>query len=134
MPLLLILLVAAIAVVVLVVLSRANEIFCVSIRGGRCIVVRGHVSPALWRELTAVVRMARVQRGTVRGVKDGGRARIVTEGIDEGTTQRLRNALGSTGFANAKASAPSNKSGSRNLGQILGVAWLAWLFMGRRGP
>ncbi|MFK7985567.1 MAG: DUF3634 family protein [Sandaracinaceae bacterium] len=121
-----------IAAIGYLVVSRMNEIFCVSIRDGQCLVVRGHVSPALWRELTAVVRLARVDRGTVRAIKDGGRPRLVTRGLDEGTTQRLRNAFGSAGFGGAKASAPRPGGASRNLGQLLGFAWLAWLFVGRR--
>ena len=132
MPVLLILLAAAVALVVLLVLSRANEIFYVSIRDGRCLVIRGRVSPALWRELTAVARMARIERGAVRAVKDGGAARLVTEGIDEGTAQRLRNALGTTGFGGAKASAPAGDPATRNLGQLLGLALLAWLLLPRR--
>ncbi len=130
MPILLIGLILVAAVAYLVV-SRMNEIFCVSIRDGLCLVVRGHVSPALWRELTAVVRLARVESGTVRAIKEEGRPRLVTRGLDEGTTQRLRNAFGSAGFGGAKASAPQPGGRSRNLGQILGFAWLAWLFVGR---
>lgn len=131
MPLLLIGLVV-LGVVGYVVVSRLNEIFCVSIRDGRCLVIRGHVSPALWRELTAVVRLARVESGTVRAIKQGGRPRLVTRGLDEGTTQRLRNAFGTAGFGGAKASASTPSPSGRNLGQMLGIAWLAWLLLGRR--
>jgi hypothetical protein len=133
MGLLYILAIALIVVVVLVAISRANEIFYVSVRDGRCLVVRGSVPPSLWRELREVVRLAKVRRGAVRAVKDGGRPRLVVDGIDEGTAQRLRNAFGAQGFGHLKASAPTagGDCGSRNLGQLLGLAWLAWLLTRR---
>jgi hypothetical protein len=120
----------AVVIAAIVFLARMNEVFCVSIREGRCIVVRGSVSPALWSELQTVVRMNRVQRGTVRAVKDGGRLRLVVDGIDEGTAQRLRNAFGTRGFSQARTGEGS-ASQSKNLGQLLGIAWLAWLLSGR---
>lgn len=134
MPVLLIVALAVVAVVAWVVLSRANEMFCVSVRSGRCLVIRGHVPPSLWRELKDVMGRARVARGTVRAIKSGGRPRLVFSGVDEGTQQRLRNAFGAQGFGHLKASAPvGGASGpSRNLGQLLGFAWLAWLLAGRR--
>lgn len=133
MPILLILVVAAVAVVIALVLARANEIFYVSIRDGRCLLMRGHVSPSLWRELREVVRIARVRHGKVRAVKSGGRPRLVCDGLDDGTAQRLRNAFGAQGFGHLKASAPIGGAGGghRNLGQLLGFAWLAWLLTRR---
>lgn len=128
-----ILVVAAVVAVVAIVLSRANELFCVSVRSGRCLIVRGHVPPSLWRELRDVMKRARAT-GTVRAVKSGGTPRLVFSGIDPSTQQRVRNAFGAMGFGHLKASAPapSSSGGSRNLGQLLGFAWLAWLLAGRR--
>lgn len=133
MPIVFILVVAAIVGVGALVLSRANEIFYVSIRGGRCLLVRGRIPPSLWRELREVVRIARVRHGAVRAVKSGWRPRLVCDGLDEGTAQRLRNAFGAQGFGHLKASAPAGAGGGghRNLGQLLGFAWLAWLLTRR---
>ncbi len=125
---------AAVVGVVLVVLSRASEIFCVSVRDGRCLIVRGNVPPAVWRELREVVSRARIHRGTIRAVKHDGGVRLACRGVDAGTQQRLRNALGSTGFGHLKASAQTGNASSgrsRNLGQLLGIAWLAWFLSGR---
>lgn len=124
----------AIAVLALVVFSRMNEVFCVSIRNGRCMIVRGRVPPSVWRELREVVGRAKIARGTVRVVKDGGRPRLVTSGLDESTAQRLRNAFAAQGYgktSTAAASCTSSSTGTRNWGQLLGIAWLAWLLSGR---
>lgn len=127
--------VAAVVALVLVALSRANEIFCVSVRDGRCMVVRGAVPPSVLREIREVARRAGIRSGTIRAVKEGGRPRLVTRGVDPGSTQRLRNAVGAQGFGHLKASqrqaASSGRGSGRNLGQWLGIAWLAWLFAGR---
>lgn len=134
MPVLWILVGGVIAALVLVALSRANEIFCVSIRNGRCMVVRGAVPPSVLREIAEIARRAKIRRGTVKAVKEGGRPRLVTSGVDAAVTQRLRNAVGAQGFGQLKASQVVAASGarvSRNLGQWLGVAWLAWLLGGR---
>lgn len=133
MPFVTILVIAAVVAVVALALSRANELFCVSVRRGRCLIVRGQVPPSLWRELRDVMGRAKVS-GTVRAVKSGGQPRVVfSGGIDSGTQQRVRNAFGAMGFGHLKASAPAPSSSgrSRNLGQLLGFAWLAWLLAGR---
>ncbi|HJL16347.1 MAG TPA: DUF3634 family protein [Sandaracinaceae bacterium LLY-WYZ-13_1] len=132
MPLVLLVVVLLLVALAIVAVSRANEIFCVSIRDGRCLVIRGRVPPSLWRELREVVRIAGVRRGTVRAVKRGGQPALECEGLDDGTAQRLRNAFGAQGFGHLKASAPpAGVGGSRNLGQLLGIAWLAWLLTRR---
>jgi hypothetical protein len=109
-----------------VVLSRANELFCVSIRDGACLVIRGRVPPKLWRELVTTAEVNGLTRGTVRAVREGGAARLVTDGISPEVTQRLRNGVGSAGL-NAMRFGSTGRDTSRNLGQLLGIAWLAWL-------
>lgn len=110
-------------------LSRANEIFCVSVRQGRMLVVRGRLPVALLHDFEDVIRRARVQRATIRAVSTQSHARLVVSGIDEGTAQRLRNVFGHHPIQKLRA-APL--PGQRNVGQLLGIAWLAWLFVGRR--
>jgi hypothetical protein len=118
-------------IVVLVVLSRANEIFCVSVKDGKLLVVRGAVPPALLHGIADVIQRERVLRATIRAVKGDGHARLVASGVSEGTAQRLRNVFGTHPIQKLRA-APMPKA--RNLGQVLGVAWLAWLLVGSRGP
>jgi hypothetical protein len=134
MPLLLIILVVVIAAIAVVAISRANELFFVSVRDGRCLVVRGSVPPSVWSELRLVVRMSGARRGSIRAFKEGGSPRVVVQGLGEGTAQRLRNAFGARGFHRATASgaAAAAGGGGQNLGQLLGVAWLAWLLTRRR--
>ena len=124
--------IVAIAVLVgLVMLGRANEIFCISVRDGKLLVVRGAVPPALLHGFADVVRRERVDRATIRAVKGDGHARLVASGVSEGTAQRLRNVFGTHPIQKLRAaSAPK----VRNVGQVLGVAWLAWMLLGRRGP
>ncbi len=125
MPLLALVLVLGAFAVGYLVLSRMNELFFVSVREGKALVVRGHVPPKLWRELVEVVRRDRVEHGSVRAVKADGRVRLLFSGIGEHTGQRLRNSLGSAGLASMRV---HQVRGPRNLGQILGISWLAWLF------
>jgi hypothetical protein len=111
-----------------VVWQRVNEIFAVSVRDGRVLVVRGRIPSAVLHSITDVVRRANVRRGTVRAVAGQHHARLVTSGIDEGTTQRLRNVFGVHPVQKLRG---AKLPDTRNLGQLLGIAWLAWLFVPR---
>ncbi len=126
-----ILVVAVAVVLVLVVLGRANEIFCISVRDGKLLVVRGAVPPALLHGFADVVRRERVDRATIRALKGDGHARLVASGVSEGTAQRLRNVFGTHPIQKLRAASMPRV---RNVGQVLGVAWLAWMLLGRRGP
>ena len=119
------------AAIAWLVLERAGEIFCVSVRDGRCLVVRGRIPGNLLDGIVDVVTRAGVRRATVRAVKGEHHARIVTRGLDEGTTQRLRNVFGTHPVQKLRAAPIATK---RTLGQLLGVTWLAWLLveLGRR--
>ncbi len=123
--------VAVAVVVVLVVLGRANEIFCISVRGGKLLVIRGAVPTSLLHGIADVVQRDRVKDATVRAVKADGHARLIASGVSDGTAQRLRNVFGSHPLQKLRA-APGPKV--RNVGQVLGVAWLAWMLLGQRGP
>lgn len=125
------LIVAAAVVLVLLVLGRANEIFCISVRDGKLLVVRGAVPPGLLHGIADVVRRERVDRATIRAVKAEGHARLVASGVSDGVAQRLRNVFGTHPIQKLRA-APVPKA--RNVGQVLGVTWLAWMLLGRRGP
>ncbi|NOY92532.1 MAG: DUF3634 family protein [Deltaproteobacteria bacterium] len=111
-----------------VVVPRMNELFLISVREGKLLIVRGRVPVRVRQDLADVVRRAGVRRASIRAVRESGHARLSTSGIDEGTTQRLRNAFG-THPVQRLQSAPLLRK--RNLGQILGFAWLAWLLSGR---
>jgi hypothetical protein len=112
--------------VALLFIARAGELFALSVRDGETLVVRGSLRPSLRQSLGEVVRSAGIRRATIRAVRAEGHARLVVTGqVDAGTVQRLRNVFGTHPMHRYRA-APSEVH-KRNLGQWLGIAWLAWL-------
>ena len=122
----------AIAAVALVLglwwLSRASEMFCVSVRNGRVLVVRGRVPPGLLGDIKDIVAKPAVSRATIRAVKHEEAARLLVSGnIDDGRAQRLKNCFRLYPIARLR-SAPLIERPT--LGQLLGIAWLAWFLDG----
>jgi hypothetical protein len=117
-----------VGVVVLVVFlaMRAGAIFCVSVRDGRALVIRGRVPPPLLRAIREIIAsQPAVARATIKAVRGEHGARLTARGaIDEGRIQRLRNAFGLFPTAKLRAAAPIARP---SLGQVLGIAWLAWM-------
>ena len=105
---------------------RASEIFCVSVRDGRALVIRGRVPPPLMRAIREIVAaQPEVTRATIRAVRGEHGARLTAGGaIDDGRVQRLRNAFGLYPVSKLRAAAPVSRP---TLGQVLGIAWLAWM-------
>jgi hypothetical protein len=111
-----------------VAVSRANELFVVSVRDRRVLYVRGRISPGLLGDIEDVVQRGSVQRATVRVVLRSGGIHVIARGVDELVAQRLRNTVGIHPVRRLKdAPVPAR----RNLGQRLGIAWLSWLLAGR---
>ena len=119
-------LVLAAVLVALVVwmVKRGSAIFVLSVRDGQVLLVRGRVPSRVVHALADVCARSRVARATIWAVSEDGRARLRVSGVDEGTAQRLRNAFGVSPVA-ALYAAPVLDH--RNLGQVLGIAWLAWM-------
>lgn len=109
--------------------TRTRELFVVSVRNGRTLLVRGRLSQGLMNDIAEIVASPPAARATVKAVAGEHNARLVVSGLDEGRTQRLRNTFGIRPVARLRA-APV--IGRPTLGQILGIAWLAWL-LDRRG-
>jgi hypothetical protein len=118
--------VLAVVAVVLYFAWRSAEIFCVSVRSGRALVIRGRVPPALLRAIREIVAsQPEVTHGTIRAVRGEHGARLTAGGaIDDGRLQRLRNAFGLFPTSKLRAASPVARP---TLGQVLGIAWLAWL-------
>ncbi len=114
-----------VALVAWFVWRRLNEVFCVSIRDGKVLLVRGRAPQRLVNEMTAVLRLGKVRRGTIRGVKSERGVRLACSGLDDGTEQRLRNVLGTMPISQLRAAPPIARP---TFGQVLGIAWLAWMF------
>jgi hypothetical protein len=103
--------------------TRAGELFCLSVRDGKILVVRGRAPAGFVSEAKAVV--SGVRRATIRGIKGEDRARLSFSGdLGEAREQRLRN-LFALYPASKLRQAPA--IARPTLGQILGIAWLAWL-------
>lgn len=72
--------------------SRARELFCLSVRDGQVLVVRGRIPGGLLSDIRDVISKPTVARATIRATKHEHGARLsVSGGIDEGRAQRLRN-------------------------------------------
>lgn len=106
-------------------IGRGRELFLLSARDGRVLLVRGRIPAGLMRDMREILSAARVHRATVRAVRSDGGARLEISGVEEGPAQRLRNAFGLYPISRL-STAPS--AANPSLGQILGIVWLAWLF------
>lgn len=106
-------------------IARQRELFCLSVRGGRVLVVRGRIPPGLLRDVRDVISAAGVPRATIRGVRTENGARLVASGaVSDHVAQRLRNVFGLHPVSRLVAAPPIARP---TLGQVLGIAWLAWL-------
>lgn len=111
----------------LFVVARQNALFVLSVRNGRVLVVRGRIPAGLLTDVEAIVRG--VRSATIQAVKDQGHARLTASGVDERVLQRLRNAFALYPASRLRAVPPLARP---TLGQVLGIAWLAWLLDTRR--
>jgi len=108
-------------------IPRMGELFLISLRNADLLVVRGKAPIALLQDFADILTRHGVKNATIRAVRAQGGAQLVLRGVDEGTAQRLRNAFHLYPVSHLEAAPPL---GERNLGQLLGVVWLAWLFAG----
>jgi hypothetical protein len=88
------------------------------------LVLRGRIPAGLLSDIRDVVERPAVARATIRAMKDSGSARLTVSGVDEGRAQRLRNVFGLYPISRLRAAPALAKP---TLGQLLGIAWLAWL-------
>ncbi len=119
-----VLLVLLVIIVFGVVISRANELFFLSIREGEVLLVRGRIPIGVRHDLEDVLQRADVRDASLRAVRSSGHSRLLVTGVDEGVAQRLRNAFGVHPVQKLRAAPIAT---DRNLGQVLGIMWLAWM-------
>jgi hypothetical protein len=104
---------------------RSRELFYVSVRRGRVLVVRGRIPGGFLHEASETVRKPIVARAGIRGVKGENGAQLSFSGdLDEGRRQRLRNIFALYPASQLRAASRVERP---TLGQLLGIAWLAWL-------
>ncbi len=80
----------------------------------------------LRHDLEDIFEREGTRTATVRAVDAAGSVRLETKGADERVAQRCRNVFGTYSIQSLRA-AP--RQSSRNLGQLLGLAWLAWMLL-----
>jgi hypothetical protein len=111
--------------------SRASDLFCLSVRDAKVIIVRGRIPPELFSSIRDVVAMLKTKRATIRAVKDNGGARIDVMGTpNDELGQRVRNMFSLYPVARLRHAKMIDRP---TMGQLLGIAWLAWLFDRTRG-
>jgi hypothetical protein len=119
-------LLAVLAVIGLWWFTRMGELFYVSVRNGKCLVVRGRVPTSMLQELAEAVKKPLVKRGAIRAWKteSGGQLRCSGD-IDEGREQRMRNTFMLYPMSKMRQAPAISKP---TLGQLSGIAWIAWMF------
>jgi hypothetical protein len=107
-------------------LSRLSELFYVSVRDGKVLVVRGRVPVSMLQAFREAVASPPVRRGSIRAFRTEIGGQLVCSGdIDDGREQRMRNTF-MLYPASQLRHAPAIQQPT--LGQLAGIAWIAWLF------
>ena len=122
--------IAVFALIFFWVIPRINELFLISVRGGKLLVVRGNVPVAVKRDFADVIKRAGIEQATIRAIKTDSQARLVMGGVDEKTAQQLRNLFGIYPVSKLRTARPSIEQ--RNFGQRLGLVWLSWMLTSKR--
>lgn len=113
-----------------ILVSRAGELFYVSVRDGKLLVVRGRVPVSMLQEFRDAVNQPTVRRGSIRAFRTSSGGQLSCSGdISDGREQRMRNTFMLYPAAQLRSAPPIK---SPTLGQLTGVAWLAWM-LDRRG-
>lgn len=105
-----------------------RTLFKVSIRNGEFLVVSGRVPVRFLQDVAEVVRDEKLTRGTISAVAREHGSSLSFSNIPEGPQQRLRNAFRLYPVADLRHAPAIAKP---SLGQMLGIAWLAWLLESR---
>lgn len=115
----------AVAIVIVWLLARAGELFYISVRDGKLLVVRGRVPVSMLQEFRDCVRNPTVRRGSIKAFKTESGGQLACSGdIAEGREQRMRNTFMLYPASKLRI-APAAKE--RTFGQLVGFAWLAWM-------
>jgi hypothetical protein len=107
---------------------RSRDICVLSVRRGRVLLMRGGLPQGLLAALAEIVERRGVAKATVRIARDGERGRLSASGLDATALQQARNVLGTYPLPRLLA---GHVRRPQNLGQRLGIAWLAWWLRAR---
>jgi hypothetical protein len=122
----LIVVIALVLIGIMFAANRANTLFVIQVKEGRCQVLRGHVPGGLLSRIREVVRLGRLQDVRIIAVRGRDRVEIRVHPADESTQQRLRNVMGTHPTSAFRANAESPWVG--RLRWTLGVTAMSWLF------
>jgi hypothetical protein len=118
-------LIIVVAPIIIWWMGRLNELFFVSVRDGKLLIVRGRVPIALLQDFDEAVNRPTIARGSIRAFKTPTGSQLRCGGqIGEGREQRMRNAFMLYPAAQLRSAPVSVKP---TFGQVVGVAWLAWM-------
>jgi hypothetical protein len=105
--------------------ERKRELFFLSFRSGKLLVIRGRVPQALLNDFSDALRRQQITRATLKAMRRPTGAQLSVGGeIDDFQAQRLRNLFRVYPLSNLSAAPAAN---DRTVGQVLGIAWLAWM-------
>src|SRR3954463_11922072 len=114
-----------VGIVIFLLWLRSGELFYISVRDGKLLVVRGRVPVSMLQEFRDCVRNPVVRRGSIKAFKTESGGQLACSGdIGEGREQRMRNTFMLYPASKLRL-APEQKE--RTLGQLTGMAWLAWM-------
>ncbi|MFZ5480105.1 MAG: DUF3634 family protein [Myxococcota bacterium] len=103
----------------------SRTMFKLSVRDGQVLVVKGRVPIRFLQDVREVVSHHAVGNCTISGVaREHGAGLAFSGDIDEGSQQRLRNTFRLCPASEVRHAPPVKNP---TLGQVLGIAWLAWL-------
>src|SRR5689334_3288649 len=113
--------IAAVALAAWLWSERKRELFFLSFRDGKLLVVRGRVPQALLNDFSDALRRQQVTRASIKAVRRPTGAQLSVGGeIDDFQAQRLRNLFRVYPVSNLSAAPAMN---DRTVGQVLGIAW-----------
>ncbi len=104
-----------------------GELFYVSVRNGETLIIRGRIPSTMLHEFREAIREPTVRRGAIIARTDSTGAQLYCSGeIPKGREQRMRNTFMLHPLSKLRSAARRGEVGPRNLGQVLGIEWLAW--------
>ena len=103
--------------------GRARVLCELAVRNGRLLLMRGSLPTSALEALADVVARDGSRSGVIRVLRDGERARLEGVGLGPDALQRARNVVGTYSLTRLKNAPRSRRP---NLGQRLGIRWLAW--------
>ena len=106
-----------------------RTLFKLSVRDGDVLVVKGRVPIRFLHDVREVIADEGIKKATISAVASEHGASLSFSGIPEGPQQRMRNAFRLYPAADIRHAPPIAKP---TLGQVLGIAWLAWMLEGMR--